>query len=250
MSWGTRRRNTVVFLVIVFLLIPLAVGLFLAFYNPPSCFDGKQNGKESGVDCGGNCELICTSETLPPVVVWQRFFEVENNVYNLLAYVENPNPSAGVKELGYKFTLYNRDNVPIAEKTGFFRLRPKSVVPIIENGINTKNQSPERVTFEILDDYLFEKEQPRPNVLIIKNENYRSGPTPRVTATIDSISLNPIEDISVIVLLYDVFDNVVGSSSTYIEKIDGEGSESIVFTWPNRFREDVTRLEIIPIYEN
>jgi hypothetical protein len=250
MSWGTRRRNTVVFLVIIFLLLPIIVGAFLVFYEPPSCFDGKQNSKESGIDCGGNCDLVCTSETLPPVVVWQRFFRIEGNTYNALAYIENPNPSAGIKSFKYKFKLYNRSNIAIAERSGIVRLYPKSILPILETNINTVNQIPERITFEIDENYLFEKEEARSNILFIQDESFREAPNPRVNATVKNLSLKIVNDIEIIVLLYDALDNVIGSSSTFVDRIVGEGSEDIVFTWPSQFQEDITRIEIVPIYSN
>lgn len=250
MSWGIRRRNTIIFLIIIFLFVPVAVGAFLIFYEAPSCFDGKQNSKESGIDCGGACDLVCTSETLPPVVIWQRLFAVKENTYNALAYIENPNPSAGIKNLKYTFKFYNRSNVPIAERSGSVRLYPKSVLPILETGINTISQVPERVTFEIDENYLFEKEEPQENVLLIKNESFSEDPNPRVNAVIENLSLDIVNDIEIIVLLYDSLDNVVNSSSTFVDMLAGEDSEDIVFTWPNSFQEDVTRIEIVPIYKN
>lgn len=249
MSWGIKRRNTIIFLVAIFFLIPIAISAFLVFYEAPTCFDGKQNGSESGIDCGGNCELVCTSETLAPSVIWKRYFEVSPGVYNLVAYVENPNPSAGVMKAPYTFELFNQDNVLIAKREGSVRLYPKTVIPIIETGIETKKQNAFRVAFNFSEDLIFEKEEPLPAVLIVKNENYLSKDSPRVTATIENISLSKVEDIDIVVLLYDVFDNVITSSSTFVENLSGEASKDIVFTWPDDFLEEVSRIEIIPIYE-
>jgi hypothetical protein len=249
MSWGTRRRNTIIFIVILILIIPVIVGTFFVFYEEPNCFDGKQNGYEAGVDCGGNCELLCTSETLDPTVVWERFFEVKEGVYNVVAYVENPNPSAGVLNAPYEFKLFNREGVMIADKKGVARLRPKSVLPILESGLKTLRQVPERVSFEFTSDLVFEKETPAPLNLIVKDENYFVDNFPKVSAKIQNINFERISNISVIVLLYDVFDNVVGSSSTFIDSLGGEETKDVTFTWPQEFDEEVSRIEIVPIYE-
>lgn len=249
MSWGTKRRNTVIFLVVLVFVIPIIVVGFLTFYNPPTCFDNKQNGDETGIDCGGSCELLCTNETLNPTIVWERYFEVSSGVYNVIAYVENQNASAGVMRAPYKFTLYNRDGVEIAKREGIARIYPKSIVPIIENNLQTFKQIPDRVKFEFSSELIFEKENPVPPALIIKNENYFVDNNPKVTAEVQNITLDTVNDIKIIVLLYDVFDNVIATSSTFIETLPSESLKNITFTWPNNFREEVSRIEIVPIYE-
>ena len=57
---------------IVILAIILIVGLpaFLLLYKAPTCFDGKQNQGEGGIDCGGPCVKLCPSAFLPPEVIW------------------------------------------------------------------------------------------------------------------------------------------------------------------------------------
>ena len=85
--------------------------------------------------------------------------------------------------------------------------------------------------------------------MIIKDERFFVDNVPKVTAKIQNITLETLEDIQVTVLLYDVFDNVIGISSTFVEKIGPEGVREITFTWPSDFREEVSRIEIVPIYE-
>ena len=38
-----------------------SIGGVCVVSNPPSCFDGAQNGNELGVDCGGDCAAVCYS---------------------------------------------------------------------------------------------------------------------------------------------------------------------------------------------
>lgn len=253
MSWGTRRRNTVIFIVIIFLLIPVVFGAFSFFYEKPTCFDGKINGGEAGVDCGGPCELLCTNETLEPIVVWERFFRVEEGLYNVVAYVENQNANAGVKTARYNFELFNEEGVLIANKKGVARLYPKSVIPIIESGLRTGKQIPTRVSFEFETSLIFEKEEPINPVLIIKDENYFEDPDvpgiSKVKAEIENISLESVFNVKFVVMIYDVFNNVIATSSTFVDRIDGEESREIVFTWPTTFREEISRIEIVPVYD-
>jgi hypothetical protein len=250
MSWGTRRRNTFVFLVTLLFVIPIIITLFFLFYETPTCFDGKQNSNETGIDCGGNCELLCTEETLSPTVFWERYFKVKDGVYNVIAYVENQNPGAGVLDAPYTFKLYNREGVAIAEKTGSVRLYPRSITPIIENNLLTYKQIPDRISFEFAEDLVFSKEEPLKQEILIKNENYFSDSgTPKVTATVENITLNTVNDIKIVVLLYDSFDNVIATSSTFIDKILVDSEKGVTFTWPVSFEKEVSRIELIPVYE-
>lgn len=250
MSWGTNRRNAVLLTTFFIIFIPVAFIAFILFYNPPTCFDGKQNGNESGVDCGGSCQLVCTTQAYDPVVLWERYFLVDEGVYNVLAYVENPNPTAEVAGARYAFKLYNEENVLIGEKAGVVTLGPKSVRPIIETGIETFRQVPTRVSFEFQEQFVFEKKDPKDALVVIKDEEIENELTaPRVNAKIQNISLQNLRDIDVIVIAYDVFDNVLGTSSTYVPTLVSEEVRDIVFTWPQPFPEDVVRLEVIPVYD-
>jgi len=250
MSWGTSRRNTVLFTLFLFIGIPVGAISFLLFYDPPTCFDAKQNGDETGVDCGGSCQLLCTNQVTEPVVLWERQFRVTDGIYNLLAYVENPNPSAYVRNAQYVFKIFNEDNILIGEKRGATSIAPKSVRPVIENNIQTFEQMPTRVTFEFLGELVYEQTEPKDSLVIIKDEFMENEATsPRVKANIQNISLKNLQNIDVVVLVYDVFDNVLGVSSTFVEKLNSEEARDIVFTWPQPFTDEVARIELIPLYD-
>jgi hypothetical protein len=253
MSWGTRRRNNIIFVVAIILIVPSVITLFLMFYQKPNCFDGKKNQDEKGVDCGGSCTILCKDDSLPLVVLWQRFFRVGDGNYNVAAYIENRNSNAGIKKVNYVFSLFNQDGIKIAEKLGSARIYPQTIKPILLSGILTGNQIPVRVEFKFIDEPIFESEDPTIPLIVTKNSKYFVDNSetggPRVTATVQNISFEEVRNVDVIVLLFDVFDNVVGVSSTYIERIASEESKNIAFTWPNFFEDNDLRPEIIPIYE-
>lgn len=250
MSWGTKRRNTILLLLFIFIGAPIGFISFKVFYNPPSCFDAKQNGTEEGVDCGGSCQLICTNQVIKPVALWERFFKVSDKTYNLLAYIENPNTSAYVHDAHYVFKVYNEKNILITERRGVTAIAPKSVRPVIENNVTTFEQIPSRVTFEFEGDLTYIQTEPQDSIIIIKDEVMENENTsPRVKAKIQNISLKKIENIDVAILVYDVFDNVLNTSSTFVDRLDSEESRDIVFTWPQKFTDKVARIEVIPIYD-
>ena len=250
MSWGTKRRNIIVSMFLLFIIIPVGVIAFLIFYNPPTCFDGVKNNDEVGIDCGGSCQLLCTNQVVKPVVLWERQFKINPGMYNLLAYVENPNPTAYIRNAKYLFKIYNEDNVLIGEKRGETSIAPESVRPIIENNIQTFEQIPTRTTFEFLGELTYEQVEPKDSIILIKDEFIENESTsPRIKAKIQNISLKNIQNIDIVVLVYDVFDNVLGTSSTFVDSLGSEEIKNIVFTWPQKFPDEVARIELIPLYD-
>ena len=86
-----RRR-----LLILLVVLTVVGGAVFAYVWPivnqaPTCTDGKQNGDELGVDCGGGCVDFCSNQITMPTVLWSRAFPVTTNVYNATAYIENKN---------------------------------------------------------------------------------------------------------------------------------------------------------------
>jgi hypothetical protein len=250
MSWGTTRRNTVLFTLLLFIGIPAGAIAFIIFYEPANCFDGKQNSTETGIDCGGTCSLLCTSQVTEPVVLWEKAFRVSDGMYNLLAYIENPNPSAFLKDVQYVFKIYNEDGVMIGEKSGTTSIAPKSARPIIQSNIQTFEQIPVRTTFEFVGELVYEQTEPKDSLILIKDEIIENETTsPRIKAKIQNISLQTVRKIDVVALIYDVFDNVLGTSSTYVDVLNPEEIKDIVFTWPQSFSDEIGRIELIPIYD-
>ena len=119
------------------LLIIFSVPLYKTITAPPLCTDGKQNGDERGIDCGGACALFCARDAQKPIVHWARAFKVSNGIYDTVAYVENPNKEAGVKNALYTFKTYDAENILITETIGKTFLLPGEAFPIFSPAVRT-----------------------------------------------------------------------------------------------------------------
>lgn len=250
MSWGTQRRNTIIF---VFSLIALAIVgtyLFNVLYEPANCFDNKQNGNEAGLDCGGSCELMCAHQVIEPIVHWKRLFEVAPGVYNVLAYVENPNPTAGIDSIRYTFGIYDADNALLQERTGIMRLPPKAIMPVLENTLASGKLSAARVEFSFDDDLEFMRREPESPVIIVEDEELIDPDIgPRIHAVLSNTDIVPVFNVRVVAIVYDRNDNAMAASGTVVERVPAGGKSPIFFTWPKPFPDTVARFELIPLYE-
>jgi uncharacterized protein YcfL len=248
-SWGTRRRNLIITIFILIVSFSILTIGFFVFYRAPTCFDNKKNGYETGVDCGGNCELLCTINTKEPVVHWQRYFKLTDGVYNVVAYIENQNASAGASDVEYEFALYDRLGIIIAEREGVIDIRPNQVTPVIENNLNTGELDAARVSFNFGEIQWFEQEPLDNLVSIRKQELLNVDGLPRVTATVNNNTNSVLNNVKFVVILYDREDNALATSNTLVRRIERDDSQNIVFTWPINFDSEPTRFEIIPIYD-
>ena len=157
MSWAGRRQFIYSFGFLIFILGLLTVLFYPIFYKAPSCMDGKKNGNESGVDCGGSCLQYCSDQVSSPIILWSRIFPVSGSKYNLISYIENQNINAGVPKIGYQFKVYDGNNVLITTREGVTFVEPNGRTAIFEPGLNMGNRVPRRTAFSFTTPQTFYK---------------------------------------------------------------------------------------------
>lgn len=246
-SWSQRRKASYSLGIIIFLFIVLVLPAYLLLYKKPTCFDNKKNGGEKGVDCGGPCANLCRSQYLEPNVRWAQSIQVKPGLYNALAYIENPNIDAGVDSVEYIFKIKDKDGVLIYERKGKTFIPPNRSFAVFEGGILTGEKIPTKVTFEFTSYSVWKKLENKEAGLSIMNEKISNeDESPRLDATLENNTIQPILNIEVVVIAYDESGNALGFSRTFIDKINKGESQNITFTWPNPFGSSVAKIEIIP----
>jgi len=246
MSWSSRRRTTYLSIVGFFVLL-LGVGAyFLFFYEPAQCSDGIQNGIETGVDCGGSCERLCRADLSDPVVLWSRVTEVVPGVYNVIAYVDNPNFSAATERIDYQFQIFDQENVVIAERTGSIALPANGVTPIFEGGIQTDNAVPVRVFFEIQQEGEWQESTKQLSSLSVTDRSLSEGATPKLNAVIRNTTVDEFRQVPVVAVIFDDAGNVIASSQTVVDRLPPGASAPLVFTWPQPFSRSAAQIDILP----
>lgn len=252
-SWAAKRQLFYVGVLLLFFLIFGLLITYSRFNKPPTCTDGKQNGSETGVDCGGLCQLACVSQVDPISILWSRAFRVIPGRYNAIAYIENHNKSAAVQAIKYKFRFADKDNIYIGKREGSAFVPPAGRFAIFEPAIDVGNSIPVYTTFEFTEEPRWSQvSQRKLNQLKILVSNIQlegEKTTPRLSATIKNSSLFVIPDVTVVAILYDSSGNAVSISRTYLDKLDGEESAEINFTWPEPIAGQVVAKEIIPMFD-
>lgn len=253
MTWAMQRKIIYLF---IFLSIIFVFGFLITFpylNKTPSCFDNKQNGSETGVDCGGSCARACLSQVDQISVLWARAFRVVPGRYNAVAYLENHNPNSVVRNIKYRFRFADANNVYIGKREGETTVPAGGNFAVFETAIDIGNSIPVYTTFEFTETPVWvtvpkEKiDQLKIAVSDIKLENVDTKPL--LSATVKNNSLLIISGVNVIVILYDDKGNAVSASRTYLDKLSGEEKAEINFTWPEPIIGKITTKEIIPIFD-
>jgi len=218
----------------------------------PTCTDGKQNGVETGVDCGGSCMRACTIQVDQVSILWSRTFQVVPGRYNAVAYLENHNENKAVYKLKYRFRFADKDNIYIGKRDGETYIPPKGKFAVFEPAIDLGNSIPVHTTFEFTEEPIWvtvSKElinQLKVFVTDIKLENQETEP--KLTALVTNNSLYRIPEISFVVILYDALGNAVSVSHTYLDVLQGEEKDNLNFTWREPITSSIVLKEIIPIF--
>lgn len=214
-------------------MLAIFFGLFYYtyLYAAPTCTDGKQNGNERGVDCGGACSLICLADINEPRVEWSRSFRVTDGQYNAVAYVVNENPYA-TRELSYTFRLFDEDGL-IAERSGTTVLMPNATTPVFEGRVITDDRVPRQTVFEITNPgRWYAPSRDRSSFRTETFDLADAGSAPRLTAQLTNTLFDPVREVEVVATIFDRSGNALTTSQTYVEEFGAQSSRNLTFTWP------------------
>ena len=249
-SWSKRRRLIYGGIVIVFVAAAIIVPGFFLFYKAPTCFDGVRNGSEQGVDCGGSCQKLCASAFKSPSVSWARSENVVPGLYNIAAYVINPNADGEARNVPYHMGIYDDHGTSITDITGTMTLPSNRNTLAFQGTVNVAKQIPARILFEFTGAPDWNKRADPLAALSIVGKDYsEDGAGSSLTVTLKNASVNPLPRMTVYAVLYDQDGNAIGFSRTVVDGIAPQGTAVAPYTWPQNRHGKVISIEILPVAE-
>jgi hypothetical protein len=249
-SWSKRRK--LIYSLVTLIVIAGAVGLplFLLFYDRPTCSDGVMNGREQGVDCGGSCERLCQSSFLAPSLAWTRFEEIAPSLYNLAAYIVNPNTDAEALNVPYHIALYDNRGVIITDTNGVVTLPPHRNTIAFQSAINVGERIPAKALFEFTAPPNWNKKKDSLSAVSIGEKKYlEDNLGSSLTVSMRNTSVYPLYNVAVYAVLYDKDGNALGFSKTILDEIPPQQSVLAPFTWPINRQGKVISIEVLPVQE-
>jgi len=219
------------FTVVLFLLLFPAYWSF--FYTTPTCSDGKRNGEEAGVDCGGACDKVCAFTAEEPKVLWTKAFRISEGIYNVVSYVENRNMGVGAKDVPYTITLYDKNGGILTSVEGTTGLPPDSVYPIFAGrvAVGTAEVGSAELDLGAIDTWE-RMTHGREQFTVLSRTLKGADSTPRLTATIYNEALEDTQNVEVVATIFDNRRVPLTVSRTTIPLFEAQTEKSITFTWP------------------
>lgn len=249
MKWAQRRKIVYGLSVGIFVV---AIAVYFAkniIFPTPTCDDGKKNGYESGIDCGGACALRCTNEVQMERVVWAQALQMSPSTYDLVALIANKNVNSAPETLSYRFTVYSGSGEVMLVATGTALSQLDGEFPIIVQNVQLPEE-PKNVTADIFAGKYYTVANttlsPRTKTTNIR---YEKTDVSRVYATILNTTREPISNLPVRVLLFDIEGNAFATGETVIPYLDKEMSRVISFMWNTAFQKEPSKIRIYPIVD-
>ncbi len=249
-QWSRTRKRIILSIIILTILVLVGVPGYFLFYKAPTCFDGKLNGDETGVDCGGSCQLLCKAESLPLILKGDpRILSIASGTFEVVALAENPNNNAEIYKAGYIIKLYDGESaIPVKEIEGETYAPAASNFAVFEGPFTLETGAiPKRATLDWKEELFVWQKNPieTPNLEVKRSAMSLEDSTPRLEAEIENLSLQKASNIDLVVLIYDIDGNIFAASKTFIDAIAPGEAALAVFTWPEPFNREVVSTEII-----
>jgi len=250
MSWAANRRFLILLIIGAVIVAFLTIVLITTVYKTPSCTDGIQNQDETGVDCGGSCQYLCTAEVQPPTVLFTKILDNDSGRTDIIALIENKNADVAAKNVPYRITLYGDNQLFIQEINGTVDLPPGATIPIYLTGVTSGEQKIKSAFLDISASAprwfsLPSSSRIMPTVLHTSQND--SATFPRVETILANPSSAPMSNVQAIVLVYDARKDVIAASKTIVSLIPPRGQATAVFTWNNAFVGIPVSIEVVPI---
>jgi len=249
-SWS-KRRQLAYAAALTGLLLAAGILIWLLFVRKtPTCSDGVQNGGEQGIDCGGGCPNLCQNSFSSPTVAWTRFEEVAPGLYNVGAYIINPNTVGQADKTPYHIALYDGKGMLINETDGTVTLPPHRNTLAFQGAVPVGQSLPERALFEFTAEPVWQTRSDPLSALSIGAKAYsENGSGSSLSVEVKNSGLSAIDNIGLSAVLYDGQGQVVGFSRTVLDEIPPRGSVSAPFTWPVSRQGSVVSIEVLPVAE-
>ena len=240
--WRLKRQLSYLSMVIATIII---VGIIVYFVDrpPATCFDGKQNQNEIGVDCGGTCKRICAANVLPLKTVWVRPFEISPGLYSVMALIENPNLTQGVKKLSYTIKLFDQMGQLVKEIKGENEALPQNLFTIFESNISARQGEISRAFIDFDDNNVWQEITDPKILLRVSQKSFDNTSQPKLLATITNEMAEDLKNVRVIVVLSDADGNAFSTSATLVDFLPRLSKRDIFFTWPESFPTNPTFID-------
>lgn len=236
LNWRTQRQIIIFSIYFLIVFLPVALIVFLLLRHPASCFDGIQNGDESGVDCNGSCELRCDGTYRDIKIDFARGVKVTDGVYDIFALIENFNTNINFPNVPYAINFYSTNGALLGSASGSVALYPQTRAAIYLPSLKLA-QEPKTIDLTLLPHKALALYDTNtiPKQVTVENWQAQRGANDslQVVGEIQNPNNIPAKNINVYAMLYDDTKTVYAVSRTRVDIVPGRSKTAVSFTWGN-----------------
>jgi hypothetical protein len=248
--WSSRRKFLVSFFIVLGVLILIGIPVYLATRETPNCSNGKLDGDETGVDCGGSCQLLCTPEILPLVTKGDaRLLKIATSTYEAVIVVQNPNATGSITRAPYTFTIFNGASTkPAKVIESDTYVGRSSTFAIFAGPFTLDDASSYRAVFAFTPSLMWQKSSDPLPTLAITDTNLivASTSAPRLEANLNNYGQSSMKNVEVVAILSDSAGNIIATGKTFVDEVAVGGREPLSFSWPSPFEREAVSVKILP----
>ncbi len=242
LTWADKRRFYIIGGAALIGLTLLAGIVIAIVYEAPACNDGKRNQDETGIDCGGSCELVCREDVESARVPFARALTNAAGRTDLVAYIENRNQGAEAKGAVYTAEIFDAQGRLLGSREGTVDLPARAIVPVFIPGIGVGSAA--RAFLSIAENTKWRVPRNAEEVLSVGAVAIQTGAQPRVTAPIENLSAKDEFDRTVIATVFNGEGEAIAASQTVLRAVSAFGKTDAVFTWNEPFPQGALRAEV------
>jgi len=140
-----RSRKRAIIIAVPAIVIFLIILIIVLITRPgPTCFDGKKNGEEEGIDCGGPCLSCGVKYAAPLEVISSQLLPISALNSEIVVKFRNNNDQYGAK-FGYQISLISWLGDKVGQISGNSFIPPKSTKYLVETKMNFKSSDISRL---------------------------------------------------------------------------------------------------------
>ncbi len=242
-------KQILVVCIFVGLISAAGFGMYLFFRTAPTCSDGVHNQREEGVDCGPVCGNLCSPVIQPLQVKGAQLFPLDNDMYDMVATITNPNDQFGTGMAAYTLRYLDGSGAPLRTDLGTFYIAPNQTRYIIKNNVAIAN-NPVGVTLTVTEvtwqqlDLAFNQI----DFSVLGGQYADKGKAGALyRASLLNNSDFDFDTVEVDVVLLDATGNVVGASLTTLNTLLSKERRDFSVQWPGQLPTTSPEVVVSPV---
>lgn len=256
---GQRSRKKMIIVSIPIGIVVLIILIFIVVNRPgATCTDGKQNGNETGVDCGGSCVVCAIKNAKNLEIISQPVaLDVASDFIAISAKIRNSNVGYGAK-FNYQINFldsFGQIKNTIKDKSFIYPSSAKFlVIPKLE--MKKSDFSRMELIFDKDSFEWFASDKTSKDLFGVYDvraqflEDAKNPGYMKVVGKINNKMSNSFSSIDLTILVYSKTGELLNAVETELNNLLGNSTQQFEYTWmtsfPNIQQANLNRVEVYP----